>query len=88
MRWIHARGLPVRDETGQVKRLVGIATDVTKQKTAEYALRHAHAELEQRVEARTAELRKANEALRRSETDLQRAQGRSRRRKSSQKRRI
>jgi PAS domain S-box-containing protein len=73
VRWIHARGLPVRDETGQVKRLVGIATDVTKQKMAEDALRNAHAELEHRVEARTAELRKANESLLQSETDLQRA---------------
>ena len=40
---------------------------------AEDALRRAHAELENRVEMRTAELKTANEALRRSKTDLQRA---------------
>lgn len=73
MRWIHARGFPVRDETGQVQRLVGIAADVTDQRLAEDALRRAHAELEHRVEARTAELRQANEALRQNEADLQRA---------------
>jgi PAS domain S-box-containing protein len=72
-RWIHARGFCVRGEAGQVERIVGIATDVTRQKIAEDALRTAHAELEQRVDARTAELRHANEALRLGEADLQRA---------------
>jgi len=73
MRWIHSRGFAVRNETGQVQRVVGIAADVTKQKMAEDALRRAHGELEHRVEARTAELQQANKALRRSETDLQHA---------------
>jgi PAS domain S-box-containing protein len=73
MRWIHARGFAVRGETEQARRVVGIATDVTKQKMAEDALRQAHDELEHRVEARTAQLQQANEALRRSETDLQHA---------------
>ena len=40
---------------------------------AEEALRQAHADLEDRVEGRTAELQRANEALRQSETNLQRA---------------
>jgi signal transduction histidine kinase/CheY-like chemotaxis protein/HPt (histidine-containing phosphotransfer) domain-containing protein len=40
---------------------------------AEDALRYAHAELERRVEARTMELRKANESLLRTESDLHRA---------------
>jgi PAS domain S-box-containing protein len=66
-RWIHVRGFPVRDDTGQVQRLVGIAADVTKQKMAEDALRNAHEELEHRVESRTAELQQANEALQESE---------------------
>ena len=30
MRWIHARAFAVNNETGQVQRVVGIATDVTK----------------------------------------------------------
>jgi PAS domain S-box-containing protein len=73
MRWIHARAFAVTNAAGVVEKVVGIASDVTKQRTAEDALRRAHEELEHRVEARTAELRLANEALRQGETDLQRA---------------
>ena len=72
-RWIHSRGFAVRNEAGKVQRIVGIAADVTVAKTAQDALWHAHEELEQRVAARTAELQQANEALRRSEADLQKA---------------
>ena len=73
IRWIHARGFGVRNETGQIQRVVGIAADVTEQRIAEQALRHAHSELERRVEVRTSELQQANEALRRNETDLHHA---------------
>ena len=72
-RWIHARAFGVADASGQIVRVVGIATDITKEKVAEEELRQAHAELERRVETRTAELQLVNNALRLSETDLHRA---------------
>ena len=35
VRWIHARGFPIRDQQGQISRIVGIAEDVTTRKAAE-----------------------------------------------------
>jgi PAS domain S-box-containing protein len=42
LRWIHDRAFPVRDQTGKVDRIVGIAEDITKQKEAEEKLRAAN----------------------------------------------
>jgi PAS domain S-box-containing protein len=39
LRWVRDRAFPVRDQTGQVYRVVGIAEDITKQKKAEEQLR-------------------------------------------------
>ncbi len=39
LRWIRDRAYPVRDQSGQVFRIVGIAEDVTKQKEVEEKLR-------------------------------------------------
>jgi PAS domain S-box-containing protein len=41
LRWIHDRAFPVRDQTGKVDRIVGIAEDITYQKEAEEKLRAA-----------------------------------------------
>jgi len=39
-RWIWDRGFPVRDETGQVTRYVGVAQDITERKRVEALLAH------------------------------------------------
>ena len=61
--WISMSARAVRDEKGELLYYEGTAQDVTDRKLAQEALRQAHEELEQRVEARTSELRLANSAL-------------------------
>ena len=57
-RWhpVLARGVPVRNDRGEVFCWAGINLDITRLKQAEEALRAAKDELEQRVQERTAEL--------------------------------
>jgi len=43
IRWIQDRAFPIRDDSGKVYRVVGIAEDVTKRKQAEDALRENEA---------------------------------------------
>ncbi len=49
-RWVRDRAFPVRDQTGQVYRIVGIAEDITKQKKAEEQLRVATALLSKLID--------------------------------------
>jgi PAS domain S-box-containing protein len=56
---ILARGVPVRDDSGQITCWAGINLDISQLKQAEAALERAKAELEQRVAVRTAELSRA-----------------------------
>jgi two-component system sensor histidine kinase/response regulator len=51
---------PVHDEKGEISHFVAIKQDITERKRAEADLLQAHAELEQRVQERTADLRVAN----------------------------
>jgi PAS domain S-box-containing protein len=51
------RGVPMKDEQGNVIQWFGTNTDVTDQKRAGEALKKAHDKLETRVQERTAELR-------------------------------
>ena len=58
-------GLPVFDsETGAFTGVFGTAHDVSESRRHEQQLRAAHADLEKRVQERTASLQKANHALR------------------------
>jgi PAS domain S-box-containing protein len=41
IRWIRDRGFPIRDQSGQVYRIAGIASDITERKLAEDALRES-----------------------------------------------
>jgi PAS domain S-box-containing protein len=45
IRWIHDRGFPIRDKSGQPCRVVGIAEDITERKQAEAKLEEAHKRL-------------------------------------------
>jgi PAS domain S-box-containing protein len=60
---LETSGVPVFDEDGNYLGYRGIDRDITKRKLAENALTQINAELENRVEARTAELIKANKQL-------------------------
>ena len=54
---------PVRDGQGRIMAGVSTSSDITQRKRMEEALRRAREELELRVQRRTAELARANEAL-------------------------
>ncbi len=62
---------PLLDAAGRTTGWVRSVTDITRRKEAEAALRKAHAELEQRVQERTAELRKALDDLNAEATQRQ-----------------
>jgi PAS domain S-box-containing protein len=72
--WFKTRGVPIRDEEGNIEKWFGTCTDITDRKQAEVSLREsenelrkAHDELEGKVNERTADLSRTNEALRTSE---------------------
>jgi len=81
LRWLHTRKIPILDEQGEPRYLLGVSIDVTDQQRAEDVLRSSHEALEQRVRERTAELERqisqrvrAEELLARTEDQLRHTQ--------------
>jgi len=68
------RGYPVQDPSGKIVGAIELTLDITDRKQTEQELRNAHNKLEQRVKERTAQLVKANQALRRQIEERRRAE--------------
>ena len=67
-RWIRDRAFPLRDDSGEIYRIVGLAEDITDRKHVESEIRALSEQLEARVVERTAQLKDANEALRKADS--------------------
>ena len=61
--WVLLTGAALRDENGQAYEYVATVTDITAQKQAQEEVSRLNADLEQRVQQRTAELQTANSNL-------------------------
>ena len=87
LRWLRTKKIPLRDNAGVPRFLLGISEDITEQKQLYEELQRTRQELEQRVIERTAQLSRLNaelslevaerklaeEALRKSEEQLRQA---------------
>jgi PAS domain S-box-containing protein len=71
---LETSGVPIFDENGEYLGYRGIDRDITKRKLAGQVLEQVNAELESRVEARTADLIKANRQLKEEIAERQQAE--------------
>jgi PAS domain S-box-containing protein len=71
--WIHGEARVVRDSSGRPSFVQGLGYDITELKDAEEVLQRSRQELEQLVEARTAELAAANKSLLEAKEEADRA---------------
>jgi PAS domain S-box-containing protein len=67
VKWVWEQGIGVADESGEVKFLEGLITDISGRVEAERTIRELNGDLERRVAARTRELEEAQEQLIESE---------------------
>ncbi len=74
--WIHDELRLVRDEEGKPQEIIGSWIDTTERKHIEEQLRELTISLEQRVQARTAELAELNEALRKELVEREKLENR------------
>ena len=61
--WVEVQATFLRDARGKPMGILGVSRDITDRKKAEEDLQRAHAELEERVEQRTTEIRETNSLL-------------------------
>lgn len=81
-RWLETNKVPLRDLNGEVIGVLGTFEDVTERRNAEDELQRTLDDLDARVQRRTTELVRANEALRREVEDRIRLQAEERQQRS------
>ena len=67
---ILSRGFGIKNEAGEIVRIIGTHVDITDQKEAAERIRKLNEELEERVKKRTAQLEKANQEIKKAEEEL------------------